>query len=45
MAEAVWIPVTVDDPSTAQSGHYVNMVPPGYVQEVENIVYVFRCGT
>ena len=45
MAEAVWIPVTVDDLSTAQSGHYVNMVTPGYVQEVENLVYVFRCGT
>ena len=28
MAEAVWIPVTVDDLSTAQSGHYVNMVTP-----------------
>ena len=30
MAEAVWIPVTVDDLSTAQSGHYVNMVTPTY---------------
>jgi len=26
VAEAVWIPVTVDDLSTAQSGHNVNMV-------------------
>ena len=52
MAEAVWIPVTVDDPSTAQSGHYVNMVTPGYVQrrghyvcvQVRNMTGIFLGG-
>ena len=51
MAEAVWIPVTVDDPSTAQSGHYVNMVTPRprmfrrqYCVQVRNMTGIFLGG-